>query len=149
MRCQMTTKPVNSVSTGLPQDAVDKIVAALTGLSNDTLDTMTVIVRSNGPALHDFVYTLARNERLMAAKPETWKYVTPRYWKTGEVVTLLCLCSIHNGFKRLTPVMVLERSESERRAVAQSTFWNMIKTKKGDYELLEAALKYLDVNRGI
>lgn len=145
----MTTKPVNAVSTGLPQDVIDKITAALTGLSNDTLDTMTIIVKSNGSALHDFVYSLARNDRVMAAKPETWKYMTPRYWKIGETVTLLCLCSIHNGFKRLTPVMVLERSESERRAVAQSSFWNMVKTKKGDYELLEAALKYLDVNRGI
>lgn len=142
-------KAVNTLSTGLTQDVVDQITQALAGVSNDTLDTMTIVVNSNGPALHDFIYSLPRNTRLMGAKPDTWKHMNTRYWKPGETVTLLCLCSIRAGFKKLTPVMVLERSENDKRAIAQSSFWNMVKVKKGDYELLEAALKYLDVNRGI
>ena len=121
-----------------------EIQAALKGESDCTLDTMTIIVKGNGAALHEFVYSLARDARLTAAKPLTWKYMPTHKFKVGQVVTFLCLCSIYHGFKKLVPVMVLEISDDERRAIAQSSLWNHIKVQKGEQALLEAALKYME-----
>lgn len=135
---------LNPSSTGLSEEVVDGIVGALSLASDTTIDTMTIIVRGNGPALHDFVYSLARDARLKAAKPQTWKHIKTQDFKIGQVVTFMCLCDIRMGFKRLTPVMILEICDDEKRAIAQSTQWNGIKTRKGEHELLESALRYLD-----
>lgn len=117
-----------------------RILDALTETSRYSIDHMSIVVRSNGYALHDFVYSFPGQQRVMAAKPFTWRYMKPSAWKEGDVVSLLCLCEISRGFKALTPVAVIEHTNTPENAVNQSRRWNKMLVNDGPQVLLERGL---------
>ena len=119
-------------------EVAQHVLSALEEIGKYTLDTMTLVVKANGPALHDFVYSLPGRDNLLGAKPKTWQYIKTTNWKVGDVVSLLCLCSISNGFKSLQPIAVLEIGN--RSEIAQSRKWNSLLVNKGPEELLRRLL---------
>lgn len=124
----------------LHPDVAALLADAMTEASRYSIDHMTIVVKGNGYALHDFVYSFPGQQRLMAAKPFTWRYMKPSVWKENDVVSLLCLCEISRGFKALTPVAVIEHTNTPETAVNQSRRWNTMLVNDGPQALLERGL---------
>lgn len=115
------------------------LIDILENRSDLSIDHMTIIVKANGSQLHDFVYSLPNSPRLMAAKPETWKYYHPSALKVGDAVSLLCFCKIDRGFKKLMPIYVMQ-TKHESCALGMSRFWNRILVEEGQQSLIEKGM---------
>lgn len=113
------------------------IIESFDDASRYTLDHMTIVVKSTGNYLHDFIYGFPNQDKNMAAKPHTWRFVNPLRWKKGDVVSLLCVCEISNGYKSLTPLVEVQRSTTTRLAIYQSRNWNKALVDGGPQALLE------------